>query len=62
MPPKDPRKRLREIRDLQKSALALTPERNRLIRQLLQEGDSQRKVARDAGLTQPQISEIAIGG
>jgi DNA-binding NarL/FixJ family response regulator len=61
MPPENPLPRLREIRDQQRSALALVPERDLLIRQALSEGKSENQVAEASGLSQPRIHEIAIG-
>lgn len=51
--------RLREIRFQQRKAKALTAERDRLIRQAVREGESERKVAAAAGLSQSRVHEIA---
>jgi hypothetical protein len=51
--------RLREIRDIQRKAKALNPERNRLIRGVLSEGRvSERQVASAAGLSPGRIDQI----
>lgn len=61
--PEDPRRRLREVRDLLAASLetarGLTSERDLLIRHVLNEGDSLRKVAIDSGLTKSRIDQIA---
>lgn len=60
MPPESPLPRLREIRDLQKSALELTPERDRLIRLAAELGHTQGELAVAAGLDQSVISRIVM--
>lgn len=59
MPPIDIRKRLREIRDHQREAEELTPERDRLIAAAIDRGDSQRELAKDTGLSKSRIGQIA---
>jgi hypothetical protein len=59
--PDDPRRRLREIRDIQKAARELTPERDFLIRHVLETGDSLRRVEIDSGAKKTRIYEIASG-
>jgi hypothetical protein len=59
MPSQNPLQRLREIRAEQRRARALTAERDRLIRQALKQGISERQVAAAAGLTPGRINQIA---
>lgn len=59
MPTQNPLPRLREIRAEQRKAKALTAERDRLIRQAVREGKSERDVAAAAGLSQSRVNEIA---
>lgn len=59
----NPLPRLREIRDQQRLADFLKPERDQLIRRAVNEqGYSEREVAKAAGLTQPRVHEIASQG
>lgn len=51
--------RLREIRDIQRAAAALSPERDELIRGALKEGHSERQVAKASGLSPSRIDQIA---
>lgn len=55
----NPLPRLREIRDLQRAAAALTPERDKLIRTAVREGRSEKEVATAAGLSQARISQLS---
>jgi hypothetical protein len=58
MPDVDPLKRLREIREEQRRAVALVPERDRLIRRAAAEKHSQRLIAKAAGLTRARVGQI----
>jgi cell division protein FtsL len=51
--------RLREIRDIQRAAVALSSERDKLIRKALDEGYSERQVAKASGLSHSRIDQIA---
>jgi len=58
MPDADPRKRLREIRDIQLAAAALTSERDRLLREAVEAGHSRRKLSKDVGLSRSRVGQI----
>lgn len=62
MSAQNPLPRLREIRDQRHAAAALVPERDRLIREALRQGKSERQVAAAAGLTPGRIHQIALSG
>jgi hypothetical protein len=50
---------LREIRDKRKAAQELIPRRDRLIREALELGDSQRQLVSHSGLEKSRIDEIS---
>jgi hypothetical protein len=54
----NPLQRLREIRDIQREAVALIPERNRLIRELAKAGAPERSIAAAAGLSPGRINQL----
>jgi hypothetical protein len=60
MPSESPLPRLREIRDIQKSAQELGPERDRLIRRAAKLGHTQGELAVATGLDQSVISRILM--
>lgn len=62
MPPENPLPRLREIRDLQRLAQELTPERDRLIRLAADLGHTQGEIAVATGLDQTRIGQIVRSG
>lgn len=55
---KKPMPRLRQIREQKRRADALNPERNQLVHDALEEGFSERQVARAAGLSPGRINQI----
>jgi FixJ family two-component response regulator len=54
-----PLPRLREIREARRKADSLLAERDRLIRQAVAEGSSERAIAVAAGLSRARVHEIA---
>ncbi len=60
MPPKSQLPRLRQIRNQQRRAKALTPERDELIREALADGAPERQVAVATGLTPGRINQIRL--
>jgi hypothetical protein len=60
MPAKNPLPRLREIRDIQKSASELTSERDRLIRKAVKMEIPERRIAKAAGLSSGRVHQIAL--
>jgi hypothetical protein len=57
-----PLARLRAIRDAKRRAEALGVQRDALIRQAIEEGHSERKVALAAGLSPGRVNQIVHGG
>ena len=54
----DRRKRLREIASQQRLCAELIPERDRLIREMADHGDSLRTIAADADISKTRVIEI----